>query len=356
MAASEIAVRRGVASSVDTGGVAVAALPSGALGGYIVNPYSRSDQGTFASEVLYVDPTGPATLFSSDTTVALQPGQAYIYQAGQTEPVWVNAHSSGHLFTSVVYLTTVPFPPTPIPSSFPPAGPPTTIMPKSYLYEEYSDDSDLQAFVSSYNSIAQNFLDTINALNLPIYTGPMITGALLDWVGRGLYGMARPALATGERAKKGMFNTYMFNAWQLNKFALVGPTDIVATTDDIYRRILTWHLYKGDGKVFNIRWLKRRIMRFLIGDDGSAPNIDQTYQISVTFGANNSVSIRLLDSIASVEKAALFNKFMFNALPFNYLKTKVTPLTPLPNRVIFKEAFQSGALEMPFQYTYTVTI
>ena len=28
---------------------------------------------------------------------------------------------------------------------------------------------------------------------------------------------------------------------------------------------MTWHLYKGDGKTFNTRWLKRRVMRFLTG-------------------------------------------------------------------------------------------
>ena len=42
----------------------------------------------------------------------------------------------------------------------------------------------------------------------------------------------------------------------------VGPDDIVVADDDTYRRCLTWHYQKGDGKYFNIRWLKRRVMRF----------------------------------------------------------------------------------------------
>ena len=34
---------------------------------------------------------------------------------------------------------------------------------KSYLYQEYAQDNDLQAFVDAYNAIAQGYQDWFNA-------------------------------------------------------------------------------------------------------------------------------------------------------------------------------------------------
>lgn len=240
--------------------------------------------------------------------------------------------------------------------SFPPDGPTTqTAVIPSYLYQEYSDDDTLQAFVQAFNGLAQNYIDTFNALNLPVYTNDIISGALLDWVGAGLYGMPRPALASGQPALIGPLNTWQLNTIPLNTSILISP-DVVATSDDIYKRILTWHLFKGDGKVFNIRWLKRRIMRFLIGVNGSNPNIDQTYQVSVTFGVGGQVSIRLIDGIRIIKTAALLNTQTLNSFQLNDIETSFTPLLPLRDTVIFKDAVLSGALELPFQFSYTVTI
>lgn len=354
--AAPVGVFPGSIDKVVTGGQSVVALFGGALGGYIINPQLAADQGLPAVEILFVDPTGPASLFATVTTVAIQPGEAYEIPAGQTTPTWVNSRASGHRFTSV--LIQLPITPTiPIIGPFPPAGP-TTLQNviKSYLYQEYSDDDDLQAFVDSFNSVAQNYVDTFNALNLPVYTGSIIFGALLDWVAEGLYGMSRPALSSGKKLSRGPLNTYALNTWQIGRFALIEPGDIVATNDDIFKRILTWHLYKGDGKTFNIRWLKRRIMRFLIGENGSAPNIDETYQISVTFGPNGEVSIRLLDSIRTITSGALLGSFLLNTMRLNQLNTIFTSFAPLPNVAIFKEAVDSGALELPFQFSYTITI
>lgn len=345
-----------LAHSIRTGGISVEVAPPGMLGGYIVNPQVSSDQELSIAEVIFVDPTGPAALQETATTVPLQPGETYTIEGGSNSSVWVNAVSSGHSFTAVLFQVTTPFPPIPTPGTFPPTQPSFVNVLQSYLYQEYSDDDDLQAFIAAFNSIAQNYLDTFNALNLPVYTGPIIAGALLDWVGAGLYGMPRPALSSGMVKTIGPFNTYPLNTWGFNKFKLVEPDDIIATNDDIYKRILTWHLYKGDGKVFNVRWLKRRIMRFLIGTNGTSSNIDETDQISVTFGPNSGVSIRLLSSIAKFSDGALLNTFYLNSSSFNQFNTIVTQLTPLPNVAIFKEAVDSGALDLPFQFQYTVSI
>ena len=356
MAPQALQIYPGSNSVVSRGGKSVVALVGGALGGYVVNPAAVADQGILAPEPLFVDPTGPAALQQTATTVPLLPGQGYVLPPGQTTPLWVNAKSSGHKFSAFLVQPPVSEP-TPIPTAFPPAGPTglLNVIP-SYLYQEYSDDDDLQAFVATFNSLAQNYVDTFNAINLPVYTGPIIAGALLDWVAQGIYGMARPALSSGKVTTRGPLDTYLFNTLQLNRFELIEPSDVIVTSDDVFKRILTWHLYKGDGKVFNIRWLKRRIMRFLLGTNGSAPNVDDSYQLSVTFGPNDEVSIWLLTGIRTITTSSMLNTWMLNTIPLNVVNSTFMSLTPLPNAATFKEAADSGALELPFQFSYTVTI
>ena len=346
----------GASSIVFKGGESIIALTGDALGGYIVNPMRAIDQNVDVAEVLFVDPTGPAALQQTATTVPLQPGQGYRLAPNQTTPLWVNAKTTGHKFSAFLVQPPVPAI-TPIPTAFPPSAPTglTNVIP-SYLYQEYNDDDDLQAFVASFNQLAQNYVDTFNAINLPVYTGTIIAGALLDWVAQGIYGMSRPALSSGTVTTKGPLNTYLFNTTLLGKFEVIEPTDVVVTNDDIFKRILTWHLYKGDGKVFSIRWLKRRIMRFLLGVNGSDTSVDDSYQLSVTFGPNGGVSIRLLTGIRTITTSARFNTFLLNTVQFNEVNSTFVALTPLPNAALFKEAADSGALELPFQFNYTITI
>jgi hypothetical protein len=190
----------------------------------------------------------------------------------------------------------------------------------SYLYTQYADDDDLQAFVASYNQITQSYVNTFNQLNLPVYTG--LSGALLDWVGRGVYGYPRPTIPAVAASVIGPINTYGPDFFvPLNTQESTAASNYV-TNDDIYKRLLTWHFYKGDGKVFNISWLKRRIVRFLYGTDGKSPAIDQTYDIGVTFSAGNNVNITM-------------------------------PASPQADILI--AAIASGSAETPFQYTFNFT-
>ena len=167
--------------------------------------------------------------------------------------------------------------------------------------------------------------------------------------------MVRPSLSSGRNRDLGPLNTYGFNVLALNTRRSVGPQNVTITTDDIFKRIMTWNFYKGDGHEFNVRWLKRRIMRFLTGPDGSAPNVDQTYIISVTFGAEGSVSIRIANGSRIILGGALYNRFGFNAIAYNALRTQFVPgPNPLPYQAIFKEAVESGVLQLPFQYQFSV--
>lgn len=213
--------------------------------------------------------------------------------------------------------------PAPVPPP-PPADPSTTLQNviRAYLYTQYNDDDDLQAFVSSYNAYAQGFLNWFNGLNLPVYTYGGITGLLLDWVGAGLYGYPRPGLPSEGTAALGPFNTWMPNTLAFNTFVPAVNQVFYSTSDDIYKRLLTWMFYKGDGQVINVRWLKRRVERFLHGANGADVDCSATFDVSVVFTGPRAVTIALPNT---------------------------------PEAVILNAAIDGGILEVPFQITWTVT-
>ena len=327
------------------------------IGGMIYNPASPQDQQIPVVESIFIDPTGnPAGLSANDTTVEIQPGSSFIVPAGQQYSVSVNAATAGHAFTSIVVQTAIQFPPTITPSAFPPSGPTglTETIP-AYLYQEYNEDQDVQALVDAYNIMVQSYLDWLNNINLPIYTNPQINGALLDWVlGGGLYGIPRPTLSSGRQKIIGPFNTYYFNSIAFNRLQRIGPVSVAVTSDDVYRRIATWYLYRGDGFQLNVNWLKRRVLRFLYGANGSDYS-GTTYQISITFGVNNQMTITIVTGIRNI-KIGYFNSYGFNKIGYNKAITTFQSLNEPQFAPIFKEAVDSGALEMPFQYSTTVNI
>ena len=100
------------------------------------------------------------------------------------------------------------------------------------------------------------------------------------------------------------------------------PGTVYTTSDDIYQRLLTWHFYKGDGKIFSIKWLKKRVMRFLIGANGTAPLLDYTYPVSI--------------------------------VQSGYSMTITVPIYPAA--AYLAVAVASGAAELPPQYSYSFVI
>lgn len=195
----------------------------------------------------------------------------------------------------------------------------------AYLYVQYNDDADLQALVDADNTLVQQYVDAFNQINLPVYTGDQISGSLLDWVGQGIYGIERPALPVGRDTVIGPLNTWALNTIAFNTRKLIGSATFYVVNDDIYKRCMTWALYKGDGKQFSINWLKRRSLRFLLGANGTSPWIDETYDIGVSF-SGTAVTITVHNS-ATYDQAA-----------------------------VFQAAIESGALETPFQFSFTVTL
>ena len=241
-------------------------------------------------------------------------------------------------------------------STFPPTGPTTflkTII--AYLYEQYFDDQNLQAFVDSYNAIAQQYVTWDAYVELPVYTG--LSGPLLDWVGTGLYGYSRPTIPSGFYNLRGPINTYGPNQMPINAIKRVNiGNNYFTTTDDVYQRCLTWHFYKGDGKYFTIPWLKRRVMRFLTGTNGTAPIISQTYAISVSIATPN-VFINILSGRRQITGGAFPNAFAPNTKRPNELDSVLNPNhQSFPLAATFKAALEGGVLEFPFQYNPVVNI
>lgn len=195
----------------------------------------------------------------------------------------------------------------------------------SYLYTEYNDDADLQAFVDAYNSMVQQYVDLFNTINLPIYTGDPISGDLLDWVGEGIYDISRPALPVGHDSVIGPLNTWALNTLAFNTRRVLSGTTFYVVNDDIYKRCMTWALYKGDGKHFTIRWLKRRALRFLIGVNGTGPAFDNTYDIGVSI-SGTSVTITVNNSGS------------------------------YPQAAVFQAAVAAEVIGLPFQFSFSVTL
>lgn len=158
---------------------------------------------------------------------------------------------------------------------------------KSYPYIQFSDDENIVALFDAYNQYAQQYLDWFNDTPLAIYTNSNISGSLLDWVGQGIYGVYRTPIAHSLSKSNGPLNTYTANEIPLNEGETFSLTTSVAMTDDIYKRLITWDFYKGDGMQLSIPWMKRRIARFVFQD--TSP--ETIRNISVKIGANKLVSI-----------------------------------------------------------------
>jgi hypothetical protein len=215
----------------------------------------------------------------------------------------------------------------------------------SYLYFEYQDDQNLPALITSYNQLTQEYVTWFADVSLPVYTG--LSGALLDWIGQGIYGLPRPNLSSvtilgmiGQIGSAKHHGAVGPNGPIPNDANSIATTQIYessnnyTTPDDIYQRILTWWFFKGDGKDFSIPWLKRRISRFLRGTNGT--NVYQAWEPGISVAFNDATSP--LPTCTITLTAADF--------PSNYG----------PLLTYLQVCVSDGVLLLPFQFQYTVTI
>lgn len=200
----------------------------------------------------------------------------------------------------------------------------------AYPYQQYASDPNIVAFFDAYNQISQGTatlptylfgLNQFNALNLPNYR--IQSGDLLNWIGLGLYGESHNALTIIQAYTEGPLDTYPFNELQPNQEKITLSTTSVPVNDAAYIRIIQWNNFKGDGFQFSLRWLKRRVWRFLTPFGYIFP--DETYSVSVTFTGPTAVDISV-------------------------------PLAQFPTAQLLQAAVASRVVLLPFQYTFTVTI
>lgn len=226
---------------------------------------------------------------------------------------------------------------------------------KSYLYTQYNDDDDLQAFVTAYNEMAQQTYEWMRQANLPVFVGGYNAGDQLKWIARGIYGVKPPVLVSGKRSAYGPFNAMLFNQLPFNGRKVVNQSDQVVVSDDLFKRIMTWNFYKGDGFYFTIPWLKRRVMRFLTGIDGVDVVNDQRWSISVLF-SDSGASISIIKGFRKLTASSIFNASSFNAREFNQKSSILIKSNDYEYADLFKQAFDSGLLHIPFYQPVTVTI
>lgn len=211
-------------------------------------------------------------------------------------------------------------------AAFPPVSPSVqTFTIPSYLYQQYNDDDDLRAFVNAYNGMAQTYVTWFVDAALPVYT--LLSGSLLDWIAQGLYGIVRPVLSSASTGGYGPINTRPVNTFVINSSMAGTGAMFYIANDDTFQRIITWHFYKADGKHFTLSWLKRRVLRFLYGTNGTAPNVSDTSEISITISTY----------IVTIDLTAI---------------TGVS--TPILQS--FEYAIAGNILELPPQFSYTVTL
>lgn len=221
----------------------------------------------------------------------------------------------------------------------------------AYLYTEYADDSDLQAFVTSYNQITQSYLDWFNTTPIGVYTSPNIAGNLLDWVGNGVYGIERPYLSSiSKKTVGGATNTASTNTAATNSRKTIQSGTSQGVTDDVYKRVLTWHSYLGDGRQMSVPWLKKRVARFIYGSYGA--------DIPVSEIQNIGVLIPKLPPVGACNSRAT-NTMATNSRRSSSKQAKRALTITVPNGQIsqqFQTLLHEGYLAIPFQIKFTVLI
>lgn len=215
----------------------------------------------------------------------------------------------------------------------------------AYPFRQYADDPNITVWFDMFNAAAQTYLDWFSGTTgegayLACYQG--LSGQVLQWVAAGLYGQSYyNALSSPVSGAIGPLNTTPLNTNPLNAFTPPSETSYTIT-DDVFKRILTWNFFKGDGRRFCIRWLKRRVMRFLVGTNGIDP---EPWNSGFVVGAENTSAI-------SVEFSGQTCTVAINQIALSQM------VQLAPNIIqIFEAAFLApGVLEKPIEWNYAVSI
>ncbi|WP_430229749.1 hypothetical protein [Paraburkholderia tropica] len=218
----------------------------------------------------------------------------------------------------------------------------------AYLYQQYADDPNLQAFIDSFNSLSQGYLEWFNTTPLSVYTSPNIQGPLLDWTGEGIYGISRPVISSITSKAYGPYNTepYDFGPYGIRKVTRSGS--VIIANDDIYKRVLTWHLYLGDGRQMSVQWLRRRVARFIYGVNGTDIPASDFQNISITRAPNG---------VAGAFGIGPYNTQAYDTRAATKRLTRHSLQISVPSGAIgqtFQQLLNQGELALPFQVKFSV--
>ena len=215
----------------------------------------------------------------------------------------------------------------------------------AYVYDQYSDDENVQGFFEVLNAMAQGYMEWFNQTPLPLYTNPNINGPLLDWVGNSLYNIPRPVISDVQQVVKGALATVPLTALPIAGFQISESGTSAIATDDVYKRVLTWFMYRGDGMQMTVEWLRRRIARFIYGINGT----DLT-----DIGLISTVSLSQVNSQSGGVMGNGVMGLMVMGLAFNKVLHKVVANLPsYPMSSVLQELVNTGVIPLPFQVTVT---
>ena len=224
-----------------------------------------------------------------------------------------------------------------------------TVVP-AYLYAQYSDDANMQAFVGAFNGLAQGYLDWFNQNPLGVYTNPNMTGQFLDWVGTELYGIPRQVTGSESVSPVGYYGSSAYTELPYADLEVNYSGSSQAVSDDIYKRFLTWNLYLGDGKQMSIPWLIRRIARFLYGVNGA--------DISASEFQNVVISIPKL-SPQGAYGTDFYSGAYYSGLDADQQPAKHSYLITIPpssTANAFAALVAAGIIQLPFQINFSISI
>jgi hypothetical protein len=220
----------------------------------------------------------------------------------------------------------------------------------TYVYGQFSDDPDIQAFFAGLNTTAQGYTDWFNETPLSVYTSEAISGPLLEWIGTGLYGVGRPSLSTLSSRSYGNYNSVPYNTLAFSSRRQISSGTAQLASDDLYKRTLTWYNYLGDGRQMSIQWLRRRVARFIFGVNGTDVTADKFWQISIIQ--------------PPVAFSASYGTPPYNTQAYSTRKNRKIPAAHalqiiLPPGQIsrqFQILVNAGFLVLPFQVKFTIVI
>lgn len=189
-----------------------------------------------------------------------------------------------------------------------------SLLAPAYPYQQFNDDADIVALFSSYNQLANTILDWLLSRPLACYMRESISAGLLDYAAYCIYGVRRYQIGYSNiDTISGAIDTITINQLPIDGNAIAVHAGSTKLSDDIFKRILTWNFYRGDGTQFSIPWLKKRIMRFLTGTQGRAWRFNGTLPVSVIV-QNSIVTIQVAHGVATSELIQTLNILLRNGI------------------------------------------